>query len=434
MNSLWQNTASFNNFESLSGDLTTEVAIVGGGIVGVLTAYFLDALEVPYVLLEKDKICSKTTAHTTGKITVGHSLIYDKILRSEGLFAARAYYTANSEALSAFAELGRRINCDFEQRDNIVYSKNNRRKLEAELTALEQIGARADFKENLSIPIETVGAVRIPRQAQFNPLKFLAGISRGLKIYENTKVLGIDGSEVITEGGRVNANTVIMATHFPITDPRGLYFMKMYQHRSYVLALESDTRLDGMYIDEAKGGMSFRDYGRYLLLGGGGHRTGKDGGGFSELRAFAAEHYPNAAERFAWAAEDCITLDSIPYIGRYSHRSRDMLVATGFNKWGMSGAMLSAILLSDIITGRSRIGGEIFDPARRIFKPQLLLNIAESIKGLLRPTVPRCTHLGCALRWNSEEHTWDCPCHGSRFTENGEVIDSPANRNKKNLS
>jgi len=430
MKSVWQDTARFKQFGALDGDIKTGVAILGGGIAGVLTAYFLEREGVPYVLLEKERICSATTAHTTGKITLGHSLIYDKLLRSEGLGAARAYYRANSEAISAHSELCRRIDCDFERRDNFVYSTNNRGKLEAELSALDKIGARASFEENLSIPVGNVGAVRIFDQAQFNPLKFLAEISRGLNIFEHSKVLGVDGGEVFTERGRVRAEHVVVATHFPITDPRGLYFLKMYQHRSYVLALESAGELDGMYVDEDKRGMSFRSYGKYMLVGGGGHRTGKHGGAYGELRDFVKKNYPDAKEKYAWAAQDCITLDSVPYIGRYSRCSSDMLVATGFNKWGMTGAMLSAILLSDIITGKRGICSDIFNPSRSIFKPQLALNILESAKNLLTPTVPRCSHLGCALKWNYDEHTWDCPCHGSRFSSSGEVIDSPANKDK----
>jgi len=430
MKSVWQDTARFKQFGALDGDIKTGVAILGGGIAGVLTAYFLEREGVPYVLLEKERICSATTAHTTGKITLGHSLIYDKLLRSEGLGAARAYYRANSEAISAYSELCRRIDCDFERRDNFVYSTNNRGKLEAELSALDKIGARASFEENLSIPVGNVGAVRIFDQAQFNPLKFLAEISRGLNIFEHSKVLGVDGGEVFTERGRVRAEHVVVATHFPITDPRGLYFLKMYQHRSYVLALESAGELDGMYVDEDKRGMSFRSYGKYMLVGGGGHRTGKHGGAYGELRDFVKKNYPDAKEKYAWAAQDCITLDSVPYIGRYSRCSSDMLVATGFNKWGMTGAMLSAILLSDIITGKRGICSDIFNPSRSIFKPQLALNILESAKNLLTPTVPRCSHLGCALKWNYDEHTWDCPCHGSRFSSSGEVIDSPANKDK----
>ncbi len=430
MKSLWQSTAKFKSFPKLDGDIKTDVAIVGGGIVGMLTAYFLDRAGVPYVLIEKDRLCGATTGHTTGKITVGHGLIYSKILNSEGLGAARAYYTANLTALEAYGELCKNINCDYEVRDNVVYSRSNRKRLEEEMSALERIGAQPYFCENIPIPQQTVGAVGLTAQAQLNPLKLLAELSKELNVYEYTHARDIRGGKVITDRGTLTAENIIVATHFPIIDRRGFYFLKMYQHRSYVLALENAQRAGEMYVDEDECGMSFRDFGKYLLLGGGGHRTGKRGGSYGELRDFAARHYPNAAEKYAWAAQDCMTLDSVPYIGRYSKSTQGLYTATGFNKWGMTGAMLSAVLLSDMIIGKSVEHADIFDPSRSIFKPQLFLNIAETLKNIITPTVPRCSHLGCALKWNPAEHTWDCPCHGSRYSERGEVLDTPANKNK----
>ena len=430
MKSIWQDTAKFKNRPSLRENIKTDVAIIGGGIAGILTAYFLEKAGVPYVLIEKNRLCSSTTGHTTGKITVGHGLIYDKILKSEGLGAARAYYTANMTAFEAYAELCKNIDCDYEIKDNFVYSIANRANLEAEMSALEQIGAHARFCEKIPIPIDNVGAVCLQNQAQFNPLKFLASISEELNIYESTFADDIGEGKVITDKGIIEAENIIVTTHFPIIDRHGFYFLKMYQHRSYVIALDSAEDVHGMYVDEEKGGMSFRNYEKYLLLGGGGHRTGKRGGSYAELRAFAKAHYPNAKEEYAWAAQDCMTLDSVPYIGRYSKRTKGFYTATGFNKWGMTGAMLSAMLLSNMITGKDGVSADVFNPSRSIFKPQLFLNIAETLKNVLTPTVPRCSHLGCALKWNAAEHTWDCACHGSRYSERGEVLDTPANKNK----
>lgn len=168
-----------------------------------------------------------------------------------------------------------------------------------------------------------------------------------------------------------------------------------------------------------------------LIIGGGGHRTGKEGGGWRELREFAAEHYPDSRERAFWAAQDCMSLDHVPYIGWYSANTPDMYAASGFNKWGMTGSMLSAILLSDMVCGRKNDFEEVFSPSRSILKPQLFLNGFEATKNLLTPTKPRCPHLGCALKWNAAEHSWDCACHGSRFSEKGEVLDNPANGDLK---
>ena len=283
------------------------------------------------------------------------------------------------------------------------------------------------FAKDLPLPVNTVGAVCFEDQAQFHPLRFLYAIAKGLNIYEHTFVREMEGTAAVTDRARISAGKVIVTTHFPMINKHGSYFLKLYQHRSYVTALENAQNVDGMYVDESRTGFSFRNYGDLLLLGGGGHRTGKSGGNWDELRQFAREQYPRATERYFWAAQDCMSLDHIPYIGRYSKNTADLYTASGFNKWGMTGAMLSAVLLSDRICGRYNGFEEAFDPSRSIIRPQLFINGFESIKNLLTPTKKRCPHLGCALKWNPAEHSWDCACHGSRFDESGKVLDNPAN-------
>ena len=206
----------------------------------------------------------------------------------------------------------------------------------------------------------------------------------------------------------------------------GSYFLKLYQHRAYCLALENVIPTDGMFVDENPKGLSFRSCGDLLILGGGGHRTGKKGGGWAELEAFARKHYPGARIRCRWATQDCMSLDGVPYIGRYSRNTDDLYAATGFNKWGMTGSMVAARLLTDLVMERSNPYEAVFSPSRSILRPQLGINAFEAVTNLLTPTAKRCPHLGCALKWNPQEHTWDCPCHGSRFQENGKRIDGPA--------
>lgn len=427
MESIWQKGVQLPTFPKLNGDISTDVLIIGGGIAGILTAYFLKQSGVDCMLVEKRRICSGTTGHTTAKITVQHGLIYHKLIKSGGAETARKYLEANQLAFDKYAELCRTIDCDYEIKDNYVYSVSNRKKLEDELAALEKIGYGAEYEENLSLPFPTFGAVKFPNQAQFNPLKFISSIVQGLPIYENTFVKEMRGNTAITDCGNVTAKTVIVATHFSFINKHGSYFFKLYQHRSYVLALENAQNVNGMYVDESKTGLSFRNYGKYFLLGGGGHRTGKKGGNWSELRHYAKLYYPQSREHCHWAAQDCMSLDEIPYIGQYSSRTAQLFTATGFNKWGMTGAMLSAMLLSDLVQGKRNEYADIFSPSRSIFKPQLFINGFESVTNLLSFTGRRCPHLGCALHWNSAEHSWDCACHGSRFNENGRVIDNPAN-------
>lgn len=427
MRSLWNETVTRPAFPTLESDTETDVLIIGGGIAGILTAYFLQQNDVPYILVEKDRICGGTTGNTTAKITFQHGLCYHKMLRSSGLERADMYLQANRMAFGKYAALCREIDCGYEIKNNYVYATDDRQKLEDEISALSKIGYNAVFAKDLPLPINTVGAVCFEDQAQFHPLRFLYAIAKGLNIYEHTFVREMEGTTAVTDRARISAGKVIVTTHFPMINKHGSYFLKLYQHRSYVTALENAQNVDGMYVDESRTGFSFRNYGDLLLLGGGGHRTGKSGGNWDELRQFAREQYPRATERYFWAAQDCMSLDHIPYIGRYSKNTADLYTASGFNKWGMTGAMLSAVLLSDRICGRHNGFEEAFDPSRSIIRPQLFVNGFESIKNLLTPTKKRCPHLGCALKWNPAEHSWDCACHGSRFDESGKVLDNPAN-------
>ena len=430
MGSVWKETVNMKAFPTLERDLHVDVLIIGGGISGVLTAYLLEKAGVNYALCEAETIGSGTTKNTTAKITSQHGLIYEKLIRTFGEQKAKLYYRANEEALDAYRTLCGEIDCDFEQKDNYIYTLDDDGKIEKEMRALKKLGIPAARVRALPLPFETAGAVRFSNQAQFHPLRFLSGISEGLRIFEHTRVRELkktkDGITANTSSGTVLANRVIVATHFPFLNKHGAYFIKQYQHRSYVLALEHTPEFDGMYLDDDEKGLSFRNYRDLLFIGGGSHRTGKNGGGYRELRSIADRLFPKVTVRNAWAAQDCMTLDSVPYIGRYSAGTEGLYVATGFNKWGMTGSMTAAKLLCDLLTGTKNPYEELFSPSRTMLRPSLFSNAAEALWGLIKPTVPRCPHLGCALHWNEEEHSWDCPCHGSRFAKNGALIDNPA--------
>jgi glycine/D-amino acid oxidase-like deaminating enzyme len=434
MDSIWTKNADKPIFESLKGDIKTDVLIIGGGMAGILCAYMLKNACVDCVLVEANEICGGITKNTTAKITLQHGLIYDKMIRRFGIDTARLYLKAQTDAMRKYREICREVDCGYEEKDSFVYSQNADmiKKLEREELALNRLGCKAFFEQKLPLPISVLGAVKVERQAQFQPLKFAFAISEGLPIFEHTKVLEVCSDGVIkTNNGRISAKKIIVATHFPFLNKHGLYFLKMYQHRSYVLALDNAPNLKGMYVDASEKGMSFRNYNGMLLLGGGGHRTGKKGGGWRELENFARENYPSSNAVCKWATQDCMTLDGIAYIGRYSKNTNDLYVATGFNKWGMTLSMVSAMRLTDMILDKRSEYADVFSPSRSILRPQLAVNVFESAKGLLTPTVPRCSHMGCALKYNKQEHSWDCSCHGSRFTKNGDIIDNPATKGKR---
>lgn len=426
MISIWSEQSSLPSFPTLAGEFKTDVLIVGGGMAGILCAYMLESAGVDYLLAEADRICGGVTKNTTAKITVQHGMIYQKLIKDFGTEKALMYLKANENALKKYRGLCKNIDCDFLTKDNIVYSVDDFKKAEREKEAFERLGYSTELSDKIPLPVKIAGAVRVKNQAQFNPLKFVSAIAKDLNIYENTRVAEIRGKRAITEKGVISADKFIVATHFPFINKFGAFPLKMYQERSYAIALENAPDVDGMYVDENQKGMSFRNYQNFLLIGGGDHRTGKQGGSFNELRTFARTKYPANRERYAWATQDCMTFDSVPYIGRYSKKLPDMFVATGFNKWGMSTSMAAAEILCDTVQEKENEFASVFSPSRNFIRPQFAVHLGEVAGSLLTPAKKRCPHMGCALKWNAYEHTWDCSCHGSRFTEEGKLIDNPA--------
>lgn len=433
MNSIWLETAHLPRFEPLAGNLNTNVLVIGGGIAGLLCAYQLTQAGVDCVLVEANRICGGTTQGTTAKITAQHGLVYHKLIQKFGVKQARLYLEANLAALEQYRTVCRTIDCDFVDEDAFAYSIGNRSKLEQELSALARLGFGAELVTDLPLPFSVAGAVRFPRQARFHPLKFAAGIAKDLRIFENTKVLELAPGKAVTNRGTIRAKKTIIATHFPFLNKHGGYFLKLYQHRSYMLALKNAPTLNGMYVDEDSKGLSFCSAGEFLLLGGGAHRTGKPGEGWQKLKCFAQRYFPEAQEAARWAAQDCMTLDGVPYVGQYGRSTPDLYVATGFNKWGMTSAMAAATLLANLVRGKESPYAPLLFPNRTVLRVQLAINGWESVVGLLTPTTPRCPHMGCALKYNPAEHSWDCPCHGSRFGEDGTLIDNPATDDKQQI-
>lgn len=432
--SVWERT-EMPEFPSATGEIKTDVLVIGGGIAGLLTAYELQKSGVSCVLAESDRICGGVTRVTTAKVTFQHGLIYQEIFRGYGAEKAKMYLEANQNALKNIAMLCRDIDCGFQKVDSYIYSRNNRASLEREIDALEKIGFSAEFCDHIELPFSTAGAVKFKNQAQFDPLKFLRGVigkmckrNENVRIFEHTRIIDLKSGTALSKNAKITADKIVVATHFPFVNTHGSYFLKLYQSRSNVIALENAPNVHGIYMDGDTNGLSFRNFGDLLLIGGGAHKTGmpcRRG----ELEAFAAKNYPNSPIKYSWGAQDCMSLDGIPYIGNYSKFTPNMYVAAGFNKWGMTSAMAAAEILRGKILGKKDPYAEVFDPSRSMLKKQLWINGANAVKTLLTPTAPRCPHMGCALKRNPAEHSWDCPCHGSRFTEDGKLLDNPANGN-----
>lgn len=410
----------------LEGDLHTDVLVIGGGLAGLLCAYYLQKAGVKTTLIEAEELFGGTSGKTTAKITFQHGFQYHKLVSTLGREKAKLYLQANQAALQEYGRLSKGLDFAFQQEDAFLYSRNNPGRLEQEQAALDSLGACPEWVGSLPLPFPTAGALRIPDQAQCDPLALAAALCPGLKIYTHTAARSYKKGVISTDRGNIQAGKIIVATHFPLFNKHGSYFLKLYQERAYVLTLKNVPPLSGMYMDEAPGGLTFRSFQDQMIISGNSHRTGKPGTGWDKAEAMAAQYYPGAVPTHRWATQDCMTLDGIPYIGQYSAATPDLYVATGFHKWGMTAAMVAALLLRELITDVPSALSALFSPSRSMLRPQLAVNAFEAGKSLLTFSRPRCPHLGCALKWNPREHSWDCPCHGSRFSETGKLLNNPA--------
>lgn len=479
MKSLWEKSTAPEKRKALQQNRKADTVVIGAGMAGILIAYFLKKRGKQAIVVEADRIGSGQTGRTTAKITSQHAAIYHKLIHKAGRKRAEAYARANENAIRLYEQIVQeeKIECHFERLPAYLYTvtEDGVKTLKKEEKAAADLGIRVHFTEGSKVtelPFSVKGALCFEEQAQFHPLEFIKQLAKQLEIYETTKVLAVKGHTVFTNQGKIEAKNIVFATHYPIVDIPGFYFLRQHQERSYVLALKNPPKLSGMYYSVDENGLSLRSEEEFLLLGGGGHRTGKavytDGGhrtgkkcceksaaqkaGYTWLREQAAAFYPDAQETAAWSAQDCMPHDEIPLIGKYSVFRPYWYVATGFKKWGMTSAMVAAVLISQQIcsvteeerkTDPTRIRLEDIsfqDQILKTFSPQRLLlragivnffkDVKESTvglsKGLFGDKECRCSHLGCRLEWNPEEDRWECPCHGSGFSESGKLLDDPA--------
>lgn len=491
-NSYWTSTIIENKkkYPKLDKKIEADITIIGGGLTGITTAYYLTKSGVKVTLLEKDKIANHTSGNTTGKITSQHGLFYNYLLQSVGKEQAKQYLYANEEAIQNIAKIieEEKIECEFEWQDNYVYAQTeeNLKKINAEHEALEFLNFKnSEIIEKADIPIKNLGAIKFKKQAQFNPCLYALALAekveeRGGQIFEDSKVIDIkkedEEYEIITEDGKVYSKVVVICTHYPIINAPGFYFLKMYQSTSYIIAVETKAKLfDGMYINAEDDVISLRTAKykdkRLVLIAGMDHKTGAKidlRNSYRKLEETANKLFPGCKVIYRWNAEDCIPLDKIPYIGEFSNLWPNVYVGTGYKKWGITSSNVAANIITDKILEKKNPYEEVFTSTR--LKPiknykelgnmlkevaysevinklratdehvrdikqgeAKIIDIAGKKVGIYRDKAgslfavkPYCTHLGCELSWNNLENTWDCPCHGSRFTYEGKSIYDPA--------
>lgn len=486
--SLWIADTEDPGFGVLDGPVEADAAVLGAGIAGLTTALLLKSAGLRVAVVEADGICRATTGHTTAKVSAQHGLIYDMLNSKFGEDGARAYAAANMAALDLIERLVREhgIDCGWERRPAYAYAEQDSQvsQIEREVEAAQKAGLPARFTETTDLPWPVKGAVRFDDQAQFHPRKYCLALARlidgdGSRLYQRTRALDVEeGSPCVvkTERHDVRAAYVVMATHLPFLD-RGAFFAKCHPERAYVLGVSLEQPVPkGMYISVERPTRSIRQHpfagGELLILSGESHKTGQGEETerhYAALEEFARERFPVRTVDYRWSTQDYMPVDRVPYIGRLRHGSDRLFVATGFQKWGMTSGTIAGVVISDQILARENPWSELFNPnrvkplasakefikenanvARRFVgdritrRPQVSLEelapgdgqvtsmggkriaVSRDREGIVHAVEARCTHLGCIVHWNTAEATWDCPCHGSRFQVDGEVLEGPA--------
>ncbi len=435
MKSIWSKHVRIPERNPLPGNLDTEIAVIGTGMAGILTAFYLAREGKEVLVLEANTTGSGQTSGTTAKITSQHNLIYHRLLTDRGSRGMKLYAESNQKAVREYERIikDRSISCHYQKRPAFLYTMEQPNAIHLEAISARQAGIPAAEVIETELPFAVKRALRFDSQASFHPLKFLGALSSCLTIFEHTPVLSVRDRTIVTPHGNVTAEKIVFACHYPFPLIPGYYFARMYQERSYVLALSGAGTMEGMYLGIDPDGLSLRSAGQTLLLGGQSHRTGLPGPHpYRNLADTAGRLFPGSVPCCRWSAQDCITLDSLPYIGRFSRRNRRWYVATGFGKWGMTLSMVSAHVLTDLICRGESPYESLYSPLRfpRLSSiPRLAGHAAESAKGLVKglaPDVMRCPHMGCKLSWNAAESTWECPCHGSRFDSAGKLMTGPS--------
>jgi glycine/D-amino acid oxidase-like deaminating enzyme/nitrite reductase/ring-hydroxylating ferredoxin subunit len=487
----WRDSVSLLKFPPLSENIEVDVAIVGGGITGITSAYLLSKQGVKTAIIDAGNIINGTTGHTTAKVTAQHGLIYDELITSLGEESARLYYEANNSAMNFVKNIVKeqKIDCDLTEEDAYIYtqSKDYTQKLINEMNAYGKLGIQGEYTTSTPLPFEVHGAIVMKNQAQFHPVKYLLHFikeitAKGGRIFEQTPAIDIENGprpKVIAKNGHtVTCNHMIIATHFPFEDKTGFYFARMYAERSYVLGVKTKTDFPGgMYINAEQPTRSIRyttmNGDKLVIFGGENHKTGQGIDTmkhYEALEAFVDETFGIREIPYRWSAQDLTTTDKIPYVGSISPGNPNIYVATGYRKWGMTNSTVASMILSELILGKRSMFENLYSPQRFHANPDvknLVTTNADVAKHLIKgkfemitkhpedlsndegATVTvngeragayrdkegrlhiidtTCTHLGCELEWNSGDRSWDCPCHGSRFSINGDVIEGPAEK------
>lgn len=489
MVSVWTATAEMPEYDALRGDAQAQVVVIGGGLIGLTTALLVAQSGMDVALLEAGRLGARTSGNTTGKVTSQHGASYAPLVDRHGHDKAQQYATANQAAVEEVAGLvqANSIDCELIRTPAYVYSTESGTALKREAEVAQSLNLPAHLVDGLELGFgAAAAAVRFDDQIQLHPVRYLAGLATALtraggRIYENSRAVKIDEKDgtvaIRTHGGTVvRAQYAVVATLLPF-GVTGAYFARTRPQQSHGIAVRLPVEAPvGMAISTDSPSRSTRPWPgggpNGLIVVGGGHEVGSGDDTdaiYQSLVDWAAATWNCSIEpEYRWSAHDYATPDLLPYVGR-SPGSSAVFVATGMHKWGLSNGTAAAGLLRDLIQGRDNPAADLYD-ARRIGDVRAVAKLlADNAKvgkefaeghlsrllkggldhlevgqgglakidgdtvgayrdaqGQLHTVKAVCTHLGCPLRWNSADTTWDCNCHGSRFDPDGIVLDGPA--------
>ena len=491
--SYWLASTPTTNYPILDENIDVDIVIIGGGLAGISSAYLLQKEGLKIAILESNHICQGTTAHTTAKITSQHGLIYNKIKNKIGKNLAKQYADANESAIHEYKKIieDNQIDCDYIPQSAFIYTQQDEyiQKIQDEVKTASSLGIEASYVNKIPFPMEIKAAIRFNNQAQFHPRKYLLGLAKVIEnkvqIFENSKAQDIkevgDNYIITTERGKkVRAKNLIIASHYPFYNKHGAYFTRIYTERSYIVAIRAKEKYPGgMYINAEEPARSLRhqssEEGELIFVVGEHHKTGQSQNTnehYEALIDFANNVFTVEDIPYRWSTQDCMTLDGIPYVGNFTSNTPNMYIATGFGKWGMTNSMVSAMILRDLIIKGESPWQDVYNPSRQTITASAKnfvvenFNVAAQLidgklssfpkdidikpgegkvvkidgervgayrdeEGTLHLVNTTCTHMGCELNWNSAEITWDCPCHGSRFSYEGEILEGPAIKSLK---
>ena len=488
MDSYWiKSYEKKEDFEKLTNNINTSICIIGGGLTGLTCGYYLSKHIDNVIIIEKDKICSSTSGKNTGKVTSEHGLFYKYLTKSNGEEFAKLYLEANENAINNIEQIinTEQIECEFKRTDSYVFAMTNQyvQEIIDEEKSVNKLKKEKSKLEKATIPLETKEAIKFTNQAQINPVKYGHGLANCIiknngKIFENSKAIDIQkvGNQykINVNNNNVIADKVIIATRYPTINIPGYYFLKMYQSTSYAVVADTNENIfDGYCINSDNPKISFRtieENGKKLLLAVGyDYKTGTEQitNGYNNLEKIIKQMYPKSNILYKWSAEDCISLDKIPYIGEYSNLMKNIYIATGYNKWGLTTSNIAGNIITDKILGKKNKYENLYKSTRlepiknkdevknmlsevkdsiilsKIKMPKQTIDdiklgegkivkvnnqkvgVYKSETGEIYTVKPVCTHLGCELYFNNNDKIWECPCHGSKFSYDGKSIEVP---------